>query len=385
MYSAKAIIVLLIAGSFRLCAAEGDWAFFKEFTESSRPTNLLLQFTVEASFSLNGALKGFAFKVVDGEGKSVMLDKPPVKHVQFIVSYKSFAAVRSSLPMEMGFQRSALFSGSGMSSDKFWNLIPSGQIHYQSAPADVTRAVEDSFFAFQDIRAVLNLGISKNGPLSWSGTKFQGKLLDLGKAQQPATPAPFVGELTLSNGLPAVVTYEESNSPISTVVSYGYATQFEVPFPSEIKVERIRKVNGTNQTAAVSIYRISEFRHTLAKEELDMFDPHYYLRKGNAFAATATPEIKQAASNALVAVTGEPVIGEVIASNSVTEFLVTDGVTVAVNRTGSWQNLAPPPKQSHPRNRAYLTFFMLVSLVMVPLLIAYLCKRSHCPNNLSKK
>ena len=348
MYPAGVIIVLLIASSFRLCAAEGSWAFFKAFTESSRPTNLLVQFTVEAAFSLNGTLKGFAFKIVNGEDKTRMLDKPPVNHVQFIVSDENYVAVRSSLPMEMGFKRSALFSGRGMSSDKVWSLIPSGQIHCESAPADVTQAVEDFFFAFQDIRAVLNLGIAKNGPLSWSGTKFQGKLLDLGKSQQPANPAPFVGEMLLSNGLPAVVTYEESNSPISTVVSYRYATQFEVPFPSEIKVERIRKVNATNQTAAVSIYRISEFRHTLAKEELAMFDPHYYLQKGNAFAGSATREVKESASNMLVAVTGEPVIGDVIRSNSVTEYLVTDGTVVEVKRTGGWRNLAPPPTRSRP-------------------------------------
>lgn len=376
MDSVKAIFVLIIAGCSHLCAAEGAWSFFKEFTESTRPTNLLVRFTVENAFSVNGALKGFAFKIVNGEDKTVMLDKPPVRNVQFIVGDENFVAVRSGLPMEMGFQRSALFSARGMSSNKVWTLIPSGQIQYKSAPPDITQAVEDSFYAFQEIRAVLNLGIAKNGPISWSGTKFQGKLLDLGKAQQPANPAAFVGKMMLSNGMPAFVTYEESNSPISTVVSYLYSTRFEVPFPSEIKVEKIQKVNGTNQPAAVSIYRISEFRQTIAKEELALFDTHYYLQKGNAFAATATPEMKKSASNTLVAVTGEPVIGEVIASNSVTEYLVSDGTPVAVKRKGSWQKLAPPPKQSHPRNRAYLTFFMLASLVVVPLVIVFIYKRS---------
>jgi hypothetical protein len=339
---------MLLVWSNRSYAADDPVAYYKELSIAG-PTNFLVRFTVQQSLLVNGVPAALAFSIENDKSKAVKLDKPAEYHLQFIRQADNFVAIMSGLPLEMGFQKKAQFSGWGMISNSVWSLTPSCQIQYEVVQTNVLAAMEDPLYGFMEIQTVLNLGIAHQGPLSWSGLTFKGEpLLALveitGKTAGPTQAGELEGELSVSNGLPVLATYHRVHSDVSTVVHYQYGTNFEVPFPSEIRVERFQKV-GTNQFGALEIYLISEARRTVGKEKAVVFDPHYYLEKGNAFSETATPEVRRAASNAILGITGEPVQGSVIGPNSATEYLMSNGVPIAAMKDGEWRYSGPPPKQ----------------------------------------
>ncbi len=328
-------------------ASDDPLAYFKELSVS-RPTNFVVAFTVQHTLLFNGKQTALAISVQDNKLKTVELPKPAEFHLEFIRSGDNFAVVRSGLPLEMGFQREAQFYGRGMLSNVTWSLIPSCQIQYHVDQTNTALALEDTLSRFDDLNDVLSLGISRGGPLSWSGMTFKGEARrELFRPTKDLPTAEIAGELAVSNGLPASATYHRVNSDNTTMVRYSYARRFEVPFPSEIRIERITAINKTNRAGGLTLYRISEVRRTVGTAGEGAFDPHFYLQKGNAFAATATPEIEAAAHNAIVALTGEPVNGTVIGSNSASEYLISNGVPIASMRNGRVQyNLAPPAQRS---------------------------------------
>ena len=270
---------------------------------------------------------------------------PRVTHyyISFTRLGTNATVARSMAPLENGFQFGFLFSAAGVFMATNWTLSPVGQLHYDIPTA--TRASKETgsepleqIRGYNELQLLLTLGIEvQAGSVAWVGNHFKGDF----KIDPNLRPAdrhkwPVVGELTLSNGMPAHVSYHIGKSA-RREVTYFYSRKFELPFPSEINVDGFDLTReGREIPVSTEKFEITDARMILTDDDAAKLAPKY-------FAETS----------------GQPV----------REFLASNGQTIAAMRNGAWLFDKSRPKPRNPAATAWCILVLVIALIPVMLFV----------------
>ena len=207
---------------------------------------------------------------------------------ELIMDGTNYAVIKSTYPLETGVHPNQV-AGRGRSTNGDWLLFLNGQIQYYTGKENLPQTLgyeageSRDLLGYHTVQTVLNLGIdAKLQSISWVGSDFRAlESPEWPKEIDPKTGhveklGVVLGQFVMSNALPAMAVYQDGIR--SGRVHYSYDTNFAIPFPSQIKVDRSAKLGpaSTNTFLGSTIFIITDLRETLSPEERAMCDPRYF-------------------------------------------------------------------------------------------------------------
>jgi hypothetical protein len=260
--------ILALASDLSLAADVGPETYFKTFC-AAMPRKLAVRLDCYID---NGSSRTAAPNASIG----FFVPRTNLTHEALVLDGQRFAAVQSQMPLESGFQRGAFFQAYGNSTDGTWELNNEGQVVLDQKPASKPD-LSETLSAYGGLRRLLGLGIkARPGSLTWNGNRFRGIEDVYGSTR--LTPRDIVGEMEVSNGVPATATYALGTNNWVTVY-YQYARALEVPLPSQMRIETFRMgQDGQKRVSTAVVVNITRATATLAKDDTEQLDPYYFLR-----------------------------------------------------------------------------------------------------------
>ena len=203
-----AFVGLWLASSLIGLASTPELEYFQRFTlNDGKPFVLEFRCATVSSFIPPGGLTLTNVSATGGRRLSAHVNAASTNHYLLLEDGESFVAVRSLMPLELGFHRNAEFGAEGWSSNIAWSLGPDGQLTSEPGGTglhggDPWASNDPKRRPFPDLDALLNYGIeAMPGSVVWQGNRFTAISRWTGRHD-------LVGELTVSNGVPARAWYE---------------------------------------------------------------------------------------------------------------------------------------------------------------------------------
>jgi hypothetical protein len=111
---------------------------------------------------------------------------------------------------------------------------------------------------------------------------------------------------------------------------YSYDRDPGIPLPSEISIAVRYRTDGVGPFSERTVCHITEARLTITPEDIAKLDPHFYIKAGQVFAASATPRDISFASNALKDSTGREIANPLQPNpKPFSEYILSNGAPIA--------------------------------------------------------